>query len=104
MDSREQKALEIAAKSKLTRKGNTWIVPSQAGPKKYTVAPDPELPRCTCPDFEFRQARCKHIYAVEITLKREYTNDGQKQTVTETVTVKKTYTQEWSSDNKAQTN
>ena len=38
MDSREQKAFEIAAKSKLKRKGNTWIVPSQAGPKNYIEA------------------------------------------------------------------
>ena len=28
---REIKALQIAAKHKLTRKGNVWIVPSQAG-------------------------------------------------------------------------
>jgi len=104
MDSREQKALEIAAKAKLTRKGNTWIVPSQAGPKKYTVDPDPESPRCTCPDFEFRQARCKHIFAVEYTIKREQTSDGQT-IVTESVRVtQKTYTQDWPAYNKAQAN
>jgi len=101
---RETKALEIAARTKLTHKGDTWIVPSQSGPKKYTVNLHPESPRCTCPDFEFRQARCKHIYAVEITLKREYTNDGQCQTITETVTVKKSYRQSWPEYNKAQTN
>jgi hypothetical protein len=28
---REIKALQIAAKSKLTQKGNVWLVPSQAG-------------------------------------------------------------------------
>lgn len=104
MDSREQKALEIAAKAKLTRKGNTWIVPSQAGPKKYTVDPDPESPRCTCPDFEFRQARCKHIFAVEYTIKREQSSDGQT-IVTESVRVThKTYTQDWPAYNKAQAN
>jgi len=104
LSERETKALEIAARTKLTRKGDVWIVPSQSGPKKYTVNADPESPRCTCPDFEFRQARCKHIFAVEITLKREYTNDGETETVTETVTVKKTYRQEWANYNKAQTN
>ncbi|HSE16295.1 MAG TPA: transposase [Pyrinomonadaceae bacterium] len=104
MDSREQKALEIAAKAKLTRKGNTWIVPSQAGPKKYTVDPDPESPHCTCPDFEFRQARCKHIFAVEYTIKREQSSDGQT-IVTESVRVtQKTYTQDWPAYNKAQAN
>jgi transposase len=104
VNEREQKALEIAAKSKLTRKGNTWIVPSQAGPKKYTVDSDPESPRCTCPDFEFRQARCKHIFAVEYTIKREQSSDGQT-IVTESVRVtQKTYTQDWPAYNKAQAN
>src|SRR5690349_7990322 len=104
MEPRELKALEIAAKSKLTRKGNTWIVPSQAGPKKYTVDPTPEGPRCTCPDFEARQLRCKHIFAVEYAIQREQTSDGQT-IVTESVRVtQKTYTQDWSAYNKAQTN
>lgn len=101
---RETKALEIAARTKLIRKGDLWIVPSQSEPKKYTVNYNDETPRCTCPDFEFRQARCKHVLAVEITLKREIASDGKTQTVTETVTVKKTYSQQWSSYNKAQTN
>jgi transposase len=104
MELREQKALEIAAKSKLTRKGDTWLVPSQAGPKKYTVDPNPQEPNCTCPDFESRQLPCKHIFAVEIVVQREYSDDGETRTVTETVTVKKTYKQEWPAYNKAQTN
>jgi hypothetical protein len=37
MEAREQKGLEIAAKSRLTRDGNTWLVPSQAGKGKYVV-------------------------------------------------------------------
>jgi hypothetical protein len=104
VNERETKALEIAARTKLIRKGDAWIVPSQSGPKKYTVNADPESPRCTCPDFEFRQERCKHIYAVEITLQREVIDDGKTQTVTETVTVKRKYTQDWPAYNKAQTN
>jgi hypothetical protein len=104
VNEREQKALEIAARTKLTRKGDVWIVPSQSGPKTYKVNPDPESPRCTCPDFEFRQQRWKHIFAVEIVLQREVTvsNDGTR-TVTETVTVKKKYAQDWANYNKAQT-
>jgi transposase len=104
MSEREQKALQIAAKSKLTRKGDTWLVPSQAGPKKYTVDPNPQEPHCTCPDFEARQLRCKHIFAVEYTIQREQTSDGQT-IVTESVRVtQKTYTQDWRAYNKAQTN
>jgi SWIM zinc finger len=68
LSQRETKALEITVQNKLTRKGQLWFVPSQSGSKTYTVNPDPESPRCTCPDFEFRQARCKHIYAVEYTM------------------------------------
>src|SRR2546423_11740710 len=106
MEIRERKALQIAATTKLTRKGDTWTVPSQAGSKTYTVDPNPQAPNCTCPDFECRQLRCKHIFAVEYVIQREFTYDEQTQTqtVTETVTVKKTYTQEWPAYNKAQTN
>lgn len=104
MELREQKALEIAAKSKLTRKGDNWLVPSQGGLKKYTVDPNPQEPHCSCPDFEARQLRCKHIFAVEYTIQREQTSDGQT-IVTESVRVtKKTYAQDWHSYNKAQTN
>lgn len=109
MDAREQKGLEIAAKAKLERSGNRWFVPSQSGTVRqhgasYVVIPDPNNPHCTCPDHELRKAKCKHIFAVEFTIQREYTNDGQTQTVTETVTVKKTYRQEWPAYNAAQTN
>ena len=47
LSEREIKALQIAAKSRLTRKGNVWTVPSQAGHGEYEVNPDPETPRCT---------------------------------------------------------
>jgi hypothetical protein len=101
---REIKALQLAAKHKLTRKGkNTWIVPSQSGHGEYQVRPDPQSPRCTCPDYEYRNARCKHIVAVEYVLMRETTPDGAT-VVTETVKVtRKTYTQYWSAYNAAQT-
>ena len=76
LSERQQKAVAIAAHTELVCKGGLWLVPSQSGPNKYRVNPDPESPRCDCPDFEARQLRCKHIYAVEITLQREFTNDG----------------------------
>lgn len=102
MEERELKALEIAAKSKLTRKGNLWLVPSQAGHGEYKVNPDPKALHCTCPDHEHTRLRCKHIFAVEYTIEREQTTDGQ--TVTETVKVtRKTYSQNWPAYNAAQT-
>jgi transposase len=102
--TREQRAMMIAATSRLTRKGDTWIVPSQAGGKRYTIDPNPQEPNCTCPDFELRQQPCKHVMAVEIVIKREYSDNGETQTVTETIAVRKTYKQEWPSYNKAQVN
>src|SRR5256885_14510213 len=87
---REIKALQIAATSKLTRKGNVWIVPSQAGHGEYKVNPDPQSPRCTCPDFEFRNMRCKHVLGVEYTLMRETTADGAT-VVTESIKVTRKY-------------
>lgn len=103
LTEREIKALQIAAKSKIVRKGNAWIVPSQVGHGEYKVTHDLFEPRCTCPDFEFRQAACKHVYAVQYVIERETTADGQT-VVTETVKVtRKTYTQDWPAYNAAQT-
>ena len=105
---REQRGLIIAARAKLqrTEDGKRWFVPSQTEGchNTYTVKPDPAKPHCTCPDFTARGLRCKHIFAVEIVTKREYTDDGETQTYTETVTVKQTYKQEWSAYNAAQVN
>lgn len=110
MDAREQKGLEIATKAKLTRDGKLWLVPSQNSNEQYTVDTTFDKPRCTCRDFEFRSAKCKHIYAVEITIqKRSRTvkiENGQTTVtdVTETVKVKRvTYKQDWPAYNAAQT-
>src|SRR2546421_735967 len=109
MSEREQKALVIAAKSKLSKKGDTWLVPSQSDNGHYKVnATDPDWPTCTCPDFELRHARCKHIYAVEIVIEREQktvkTTKGDTTTTTVTETVKLRYKQIWSAYNCAQVN
>lgn len=104
MEPREIKGLEIAAKSKLTRKGGLWLVPSQTTKQqRYEVAVNGEKPQCTCRDHEFTNDKCKHIFAVEYTIEREQTSDGQTIT-TETVKVtRKTYSQNWPAYNAAQT-
>lgn len=105
-DPRQQRGLEIAATANIVRKGGAWMVPSQSGNGRYTVCPDHEQPHCTCPDHETRGVKCKHIFAVEYAISREHNRDGSV-TVTETVTiqqaVKKTYPQNWSAYNTAQT-
>lgn len=98
MEPREQRGLELAATRKLRRKGRLWVVPSQTGPGSYAV--DPKRETCSCPDFEATHAKCKHIYAVEFTVRRETRPDG---TTTVTKTVRVTYAQDWPAYKAAQT-
>ncbi len=99
---RQERGIIIAAMCKLHQQDGMWIVPSQTGAdKRYTV--DPAHGTCTCPDHQEWGHKCKHLYAVEITIKREQNSDG---TITETKTItfteKKTYKQDWPKYNEAQ--
>jgi hypothetical protein len=100
MDAREQKGLEIAALSKVRKNSRGWVVPSQSGSGAYEVRLDTGTPQCSCPDFGIRGLKCKHIYAVEFTIKRKTKPDG---TTTVTKTMRVTYKQDWPSYNAAQT-
>lgn len=101
MEAREQRGLEIAATVRLRRKGGVWTVPSQAGKGiTYTVDLKGETPTCSCPDHETRRVKCKHIHAVEFSVRRETRPDG---TTTVTKTMRVTYTQDWPAYNAAQT-
>jgi len=107
LDPRELRGREIAETMKLIQTGSAWIVPSQSGKGRYTVCSDGQTPHCTCPDHETRGVKCKHIYAVEYAISRERDCDGNTTAITETVTVshmvKRTYPQNWSAYNAAQT-
>ena len=72
---RQQRGMAIAAVSRLEKNRLGYKVPSQSGNGSYVVSVD-DGPFCTCPDFEARQDRCKHIYAVEFTIQREERPDG----------------------------
>jgi transposase len=107
IEPRKQRGLEIAALARIDRMGEFYLVPSQCAARhtKYKVHYNDDAPTCTCPDFETRGCRCKHIYAVEYFVKRESNPDGST-TVTEQVTVtktRKTYPQNWPAYNQAQT-
>lgn len=118
MDMREQRGLLIAERHKLMPSGGLWRVPSEKSGEGYTV--DPAAGSCTCPDFDLRGTKCKHIWAVEFTIRREtiHTEEtacsGEEEavtvtrTVTETVktveTARITYRQNWPAYNAAQTN
>jgi transposase len=109
MSIREAKGRDIADKAQIVKSGNLYLVPSQSGGKRYKV--DPVAGSCSCPDFDFTQAKCKHLFVVEFTVQRERKTvtetkaDGAtKTTVTETVKVtRKTYPQQWPAYNMAQT-
>jgi transposase len=104
MTLREQKGRDIADRARIIRDGNLYLVPSQSGRGKYKV--DPQAKTCSCPDYDIRRNRCKHLIAVELTVERTQTTvvEGDKTTMVETVKVtRKTYKQEWPAYNAAQT-
>lgn len=98
METRQLKGLHIAATSNIEQKGDTWIVPSERSSKKYTVRFTPSHQTCTCPDYEARQQKCKHIFAVERILY------PQQVIVTPEPIKRPTYKQEWHEYNLAQVN
>jgi len=57
---RERRAREDV--EEITRSGDVWLVMSASG-EHYHV--DPDESECDCPDHQYRDARCKHIRAVE---------------------------------------
>lgn len=46
-------------------------MPSQSGNGSYVVAVGGDDPFCSCPDFDERGQHCKHLYAVEYSVRRE---------------------------------
>lgn len=98
MDGRQQRGLQIAASGQVSGLGHAWQVPSQrsAGKRPYRV--NPYAGSCTCPDHQEMHIRCKHLWAVIVTMDVESTPEGT--TVTQTTRI--TYRQKWSSYNRAQ--
>ena len=68
---RQQRGLAIAilAQEHIRPDKFGYKVPSQSGNGAYLVNLE-HGPYCTCPDFEKRNAACKHVYAVEALLQR----------------------------------
>ena len=98
---RKTKDLEIVKTDKIKQQGNKWAVPSQSINKYYEVILKLDKSVCNCPDYAERQIKCKHIFAVEITVSKSL--DRRDGCVTVTQTKRLTYSQEWSAYNKAQT-
>ena len=96
---RKQKGMEIAKTSRIMKTDKGWTVPSQSGQGSYLVISNGFGASCTCPDYENRHSKCKHVWAVELTVTKEVDAEGN---VTITKTVRKTYSQDWKSYNVAQ--
>jgi hypothetical protein len=106
VNPREERGLRIASRYSLKPTNGVWHVPSESSNDRYRV--DPEAGRCTCQDSEVRRVKCKHQWAVEITMQRETVKtiettqhpDGTTTTTasetTRTVkTARVTYAQDW---------
>jgi len=69
---RELKGLQItkAKESQITRiDETTYLVHSQSGNGEYAVYRSEDEWKCNCPDHRFRGVKCKHIWALEFSLK-----------------------------------
>jgi transposase len=105
MDTREKKALEIAARLRIVRTDDVWSVPSQGVVGKAYRVTLGDVPSCDCDDFQLRQKACKHVLAATIVHDREQT--GLPSLLPPVVPVKvqrPTYQQDWPNYNAAQVN
>ena len=100
VEMRELKALEIAARSRITFDGSAWVVPSQTGSGRYRVAIGSQ-PSCECEDFQNRRLPCKHVIPARLVHERDR---GGTPTVivTDAVPKKPTYKQNWPLYNQSQ--
>jgi len=109
MDVREMRGIELAKSRTIRRDGVNWIVPSQTGKGFYRVTHIAHRnPECSCPDYEIRGGKCKHIFAVAYAISRQANADGTTTVITQKMTVATTertvYPQNWPAYNEAQTN
>lgn len=77
---REQKGKEIALKSDLIRVSDYhYKVQSQTTNRKYDVIKTDNVWHCSCPDHIYRHVCCKHIHAIEFSIKfREEVREKNK--------------------------
>jgi transposase-like protein/DNA-directed RNA polymerase subunit RPC12/RpoP len=68
---REERGLEIVHKESQVKQveENFYTVLSQSGNGEYAVFKVDKEWTCECPDNRFRQVKCKHIFAVETSIK-----------------------------------
>ena len=82
-DKRQEKGKKIVLKSDLIRLSDYhYHVHSQTTKRDYDVIKTDSYWHCTCPDHKFRHVCCKHIHAVEYSIKlREEVRENNKVTM-----------------------
>jgi len=106
MDAREERGRVIAERCRIVKIGSAWMVPAQSSPGRYAVQFEAGVAHCTCLDYQTRGIKCKHAWAVEISMTQVEQHADGTATVTE-LSVKaerKTYAQDWANYNAAQVN
>ena len=109
MDTREKRGKQIAQTTRIRRRGEHFIVPSQSrgAATAYVVdLSNEDGPTCTCPDYEEHKRKCKHAHAVEFALILEATDGGMGDAPVLSITrvSRVTYKQNWRQYNSAQEN
>jgi hypothetical protein len=100
VDMRELKALEIAARCRITYKDGVWHVPSQTTiGASYRVTLSPIS--CDCEDFLLRQQPCKHAIAAQLTQERQGGTTAPDIDLN-VIPKRPTYSQDWPAYNRAQ--
>ena len=105
LNVRELRGLDIANRYTIKQENGMWFVPSSSGKsERYKVCLQSQ--KCTCPDFEIRRKKCKHIFAAEYSFEQGFLSELVSEKIPQkviSVPKRKTYPQVWSAYNKAQT-
>jgi putative transposase len=79
-EARRDRGLAIARAEGQVRRvwDGLYFVLSQSGQGEYQVSQGKRGWVCSCPDFANRNTRCKHVWAVEISIRIRHTVDGNR--------------------------
>ncbi len=104
LNIRELRGLDIANRYTIKQENNFWFVPSASGKsERYKVCLQSQ--KCTCPDYEIRRQKCKHIFAAEFSFEQDFLSEITNEEIVIPqiyVPPRKTYSQDWISYDKAQ--
>ncbi len=88
---RQVRGLDIAKRYTIKQENGTWLVPSSSGKSnRYKV--DLAKQNCTCPDYEIRRQKCKHIFAVEFSFEQDFLSELDTLAIAKIAKQRKTYT------------